>query len=255
MFTCLKAVATSLCLCIIAGPVQERPVSPRTPETARRPGPKLVRLDGISLRKDATHIVMPQFPSSALAAGASGVCVAEVVISESGKTESVSILQSPSAQIAEEVKKALKQWAFKPVTVDGMANVPKATGKMAFYFVIRDGKGTVLTPEDLRSSPAASMAGGGHGQSLDVITQWDAAAKLHTDGTTLIDVRSRKAYSLQHDSRALNIPIDELSSRALSEIPQKSHVTVECSAGNVPSCEFAAHILERLGYKVAVMKD
>lgn len=137
-------------LCLVSGPTQSVAAAPGTSGTtpSLKP-PAVARLDGRALRGSATHVVMPQFPSSALATGTSGVCVVEVVIGISGAMERVTILQAPSGQIGDEVRRALEQWTFKPVILDGRSERAKATGKMAFYFVIRNGKGTVHTPEQL----------------------------------------------------------------------------------------------------------
>jgi TonB family protein len=96
------------------------------------------------LRTNVLTSVMPAFPERALSRGSRGVAVAAVVIDSGGAVDSVQILEAPDPDIAAAVSSALYQWRFK--SVDDLTK--QFTGKLTFYFLVRDGRPEVLNPQE-----------------------------------------------------------------------------------------------------------
>ena len=73
------------------------------------------------------------------------------------------------------------------------------------------------------------------------------ARRLVAEGAVLLDVRSPGEFASGHVNGALNIPVQELTSR-MSELRGKPHVVVYCRSGG-RSCA-AAEILQKAGHEV-----
>lgn len=73
------------------------------------------------------------------------------------------------------------------------------------------------------------------------------AHRLVASGATLVDVRTPGEFDSGHADGALNIPVDQLSSR-LAEVPRDKVVVVYCASG-MRSAQ-AASLLARSGYRV-----
>ena len=73
------------------------------------------------------------------------------------------------------------------------------------------------------------------------------AHRLVAAGATLVDVRTPGEFEGGHAEGALNIPVDDLSSR-MSEVPRDKVVVVYCASG-MRSAR-AASMLAQAGYRV-----
>jgi len=126
-------------------------VKPQRRSQALVPG-GIVKVNAAALRKQATVKPMPTYPPRSLATGVTGVVVAEVTAAADGKVRAVDIVEAPDTEIGVAVRTALTQWRFSPVRVVGEAEARPVFATLVFYFVISNGKGMVLTPEE---APAA----------------------------------------------------------------------------------------------------
>lgn len=66
---------------------------------------------------------------------------------------------------------------------------------------------------------------------------------------TVVDVREREEYAHEHFNNAINIPIDELSVRAINELPQFNTIVVYSSYIDSSKAELAEVILDNQEYK------
>jgi TonB family protein len=102
-----------------------------------------------TLRRHAIKKVLPEFPYEAQEEKATGVVVAQVLISETGIVKSVEVLQAPHPAITQATLTAIKEWLFdfhseqeeKPVCFKS---------KLTLYFVIQDGRAYVRNPKRFR---------------------------------------------------------------------------------------------------------
>ena len=91
----------------------------------------------------------PRYPAMSVESGTSGIAVSKVFVDENGHTEEVCVLQVPDAAIREAVTRTLMHWTFEKVTtVEHSEGIPMAS-KLSFYFVVKDGVGLVLSPEEM----------------------------------------------------------------------------------------------------------
>jgi rhodanese-related sulfurtransferase len=74
------------------------------------------------------------------------------------------------------------------------------------------------------------------------------ARKLVSAGALLLDVRTPAEYAQNHLDGALNIEVDELSTR-MKEIPPEKHLVVYCQSGK--RAHRAALMLKERGYTVS----
>lgn len=97
------------------------------------------------LRQSATTTIPPEYPRDAIATSAEGVSVAEIRVNPSGSVTSVEVLEAPHPSIAESMRRALKQWKFRPFKTDG--GEPRAAiGKVTYYFVLTGTESGVYEP-------------------------------------------------------------------------------------------------------------
>lgn len=68
---------------------------------------------------------------------------------------------------------------------------------------------------------------------------------IETNSVYLIDVRTKPEYDFMHIKNAINIPVDEISSR-ISELDQGKDLMVYCASGS--RSKNAIQILNSLGY-------
>jgi len=78
------------------------------------------------------------------------------------------------------------------------------------------------------------------------IIHWDKIAKLDTNRSILLDVRTKEEFDLGSIKGAINIPIDELRSR-LAEIPKDKEIIIYCQVGL--RGYLAYRILKQKGFK------
>jgi outer membrane biosynthesis protein TonB len=100
------------------------------------------------LRASATSAAPPLYPEASVRRFSRGVAVAKVQLADTGRLESLEVLQAPDPLIARAVQKAVRLWVFKPVVSARTGQPIAAEGKMFFYFEIQDGEGVVLTANE-----------------------------------------------------------------------------------------------------------
>jgi TonB family protein len=81
------------------------------------------------------HQVVPTYPSMAVAANIQGDVEVAVLINEAGRVVSVEVRSSRHPCLEAEVRKALEEWRFKPVKVDGKA-VKVRTGILFVFHLL-----------------------------------------------------------------------------------------------------------------------
>lgn len=110
---------------------------------------QVVRVGEDGIRKSAVKTILPIYPKESLKKRIKGVAVAEVQYDGNGDVSEVKILESPDAAAGEAVVKAMRQWKFKPSSLDGKPI--SIRGKITFYFVIdAKGKGSVENPKQFQ---------------------------------------------------------------------------------------------------------
>jgi rhodanese-related sulfurtransferase len=65
---------------------------------------------------------------------------------------------------------------------------------------------------------------------------------------TVLDIRDRDPFAAGHRSGAINIPFDELETRARIDLPPHDTVVVDCERIDPFYCESASWALLRLGF-------
>lgn len=65
----------------------------------------------------------------------------------------------------------------------------------------------------------------------------------------ILDIRDRDSYKGSHRSSAINIPGDELVTRAPAELSTESKVVVDCGTDDIIACRSAGMTLRRLGFE------
>jgi len=108
----------------------------------------IVQVPEAVLRNLATRTVMPDYPEKSKTQGSKGIAVAQLHLNEEGVLTNVEILEAPDAEIAQAVKKAVKQWKFKTVQVNDKPCL--IVGKLTFYFVINGGAARVENPRKFK---------------------------------------------------------------------------------------------------------
>ena len=111
--------------------------------------PTLVKVPESVLRKLISKFVMPDYPEGSRERGEQGVAVAEIQVNEAGALTDVRMLEAPSDEIKDAVVNAIRQCKFRSgATDDGPVLMD---GKLTFYFVIENGRGTVKNPKKFKS--------------------------------------------------------------------------------------------------------
>jgi outer membrane biosynthesis protein TonB len=113
------------------------------PSTAAQEENPTVRVSEISLRRAATQVVMPEYPTREGAAN--GVGVAEILTDMNGDVSKINILEAPTKSAADSITNAVRQWKFKLSYKDGKP--VKYLSKLTFYFSYEHGKGYVRNPK------------------------------------------------------------------------------------------------------------
>lgn len=110
--------------------------------------PTVIRVSELSLRRAAIKTVMPAFPQESIAKRAKGVVVAELVFDPTGDVFRARILEAPDSLTGAAVLEAVKQWKFRPQSVQGSEVYIR--GKLTFYYVINErGEGRVNNPRQI----------------------------------------------------------------------------------------------------------
>lgn len=86
-----------------------------------------------------------EYPAD-VAENMSSVGVVDITIDgKTGSVVSVAVLEAPSESAAAALRRGLMTWKFKPV---GNQNGLRLVGKLTFYFVMSEGNGVVLNPDE-----------------------------------------------------------------------------------------------------------
>jgi periplasmic protein TonB len=99
----------------VAGGVIEAPPPPPPPPAPVRP----VRVGGEHKIPTLLKRVEPEYPRLAIAANVRGVVILEATVDERGEVSDVRVLRSVHPLIDSEAVKALRQWRYTPLTLNG----------------------------------------------------------------------------------------------------------------------------------------
>jgi len=222
---------------------------------------RVVKTSEGSIRRRATTLVMPVYPRALLHKRSAGVAVAAVRLKLDGRMERVDILEAPDPQIAAAVATALNRWIVPEMQVVGSTERFQTVGKLTFYFLIRNGNGVVLNPDEMpgngdvfvsRGSPTrgaatAPQVSGMSKQPIEEIDR-DDLRKAGNAGVLLLDVRERHEFRRQHTDGAMNLPFDELPVRARPELLSTRSIAIDCGFADPVVCDQAARVLRGLGF-------
>lgn len=213
--------------------------------------------------------VMPTYPPTSLKRGTEGVVVTSVTSTKEGRIERVDVLESPDADMAAAVRSALEQWTIPAAQLVDRPTPNLARAKMTFYFQIRNGKGVVLTPEQMPGNedvfaafnrpPVGRGASGAAPRTAPVVVQHGGTAReidetqftqlIANANTVVLDVRDRDQFSGDAHPRARNMPANEVGTRSRAELPLDAAVVIDCSRTETSRCRFAHDQLRDRGFK------
>lgn len=103
-------------------------------------------MNAANVRRHATKTVRPVYPEEAIRDRITGVVVAEICVPRGSTVAAIRISSAPSNAIAQSVKRALSQWAFRPMFQNG--RYVAYGGKIIVYFVQQNNVWEVLEPSD-----------------------------------------------------------------------------------------------------------
>ncbi|HKN83583.1 MAG TPA: energy transducer TonB, partial [Pyrinomonadaceae bacterium] len=110
---------------------------------------RVVRVGEDGIRRSAAKSTMPEYPRDAVKDGKQGVAVAELQYDGKGDVTEANIIEAPATIVGQSVIDAIKQWKFRPSTLNG--EPISVRGKLTFYFVLdKDGKGRVENPKQFQ---------------------------------------------------------------------------------------------------------
>lgn len=229
-FGCLPVMLLLLCSACDRASMTPPPGDPRLGTTSQA-----------AIEAVALHKPFPPYPNRSLENGAAGVAVASIVVGFDGRIERVDVLDAPDADIADGLRDALERWTL-PVHPDG----PRRTGAtMVFYFLIEAGVGRVVSGLSLafeRTGVLRSVTG-----EPRRIDEAELQSLLETSDAVVVDPRDRELYAQGHRDGAINLPLQELQSRAAVELPHAQVVVVACYRGLEGMCDIAGQILRLVG--------
>ncbi len=200
------------------------------------------------------------YPVASLKAGRQGVAVADILIGPDGRVRSVDVVESPDSEIASATASGLKAWKFKPVSAPG-GGPAVVRSKIILYFRIANGRGEVLTPDEMvalhtgAATGAAALNPGPPPSSFATIDE-EMYKRLVTQGTAkpiLVDIRDRAGFGRGAYPGAINLPEREISSRAAAELPRNRQIVLDCPTAVGDLCSFAAASLWRQGFIQVVL--
>lgn len=206
-------------------------------------------MNDLGFRGIATAAPVPTYPATSLARKITGVAVVAILLDRDGHLQNVNVLQAADEAIGQSVRDALMQWRFRPIGVP-------MKGKLFFYFTIKNGTGSVASPEQIKPAIAHDQNSATK-QSEDAVNQiTDAQLEVmrKTAKPNILDIRDRASYQKEHRSGAVNIPFDEVWPRASIELPV-APIVVDCYPQQSSSmCRAAAQILSYSGFdKISVL--
>jgi rhodanese-related sulfurtransferase len=225
------------------------------------------------------HKPLPAYPAASLAAGASGVAVADYRTDVTGRMAAVEILEAPDEHIAGVMRETLMRWVLEPSRIRGRENEPRPRRDTEIlYFVIENGKGVVRRPEEMpggpkpRPRPGAEPAGPppaglppagppatapstsvSHGEDISEILEPALIVRATKERLVVVDTRVRAAYRRGHRDGAVNIPREELQTRGGIELRSHTLVVVDCTNDDMRWCRIAGDMLRRAGFKEVLL--
>lgn len=102
-------------------------------------------------REQAKSALLPAFPADSIRDGHSGIAVADVHVSVSGKVLTVQPLQSPDAAIRRELVRSLSKWTFLPTVAISDSKPVEIRGRVMFLFSLKNGMPKVIDLETQHS--------------------------------------------------------------------------------------------------------
>ena len=209
-----------------------------------------VRTTGSVLLSVAIDRPTPHYPEESRRAGRSGVAVASVEVGVDGRMRRVEVLQSPDQAIAESLTTALLRWTFRGIAGPSGRN-GGVRAKLTFYFVIQEGRGVVLTFEEMarlkRPTAVSPPLDSDHEFPAIAEAEWIVLAS-QARRPVLLDIRNRDEFQIHHRNGAVNIPLSELSERLPAELRQADQIVLDCSNALSNDCRIAARRLAQGGY-------
>ena len=195
---------------------------------------------------------MPLYPAASIKNKASGVAVAEILVSQDGRMEQVNVLQAPDAGVRETLEVVLMKWEFTKVVPTGQSKGVPFSSKLTFYFDVENGKGVVRSPEEKADVRPDSGQGGAESGTapteLDEAAFQELARDAASDAVVVLDIRDRDDFSRGHRDGAVNMPANEVLARAVHELPLSSHIVVDYCEALGPLCAWVGDELGRLGF-------
>ena len=225
----------------------------------------------VVLRRSAVTAPMPAYPAVLVARGTSGVAVVSVVTDVEGRVVQVRTLETPDPAIGAAVEAAVRQWTFTPAQVVGRGERYGVRGKLTFYFRIANGRGRVVNPQDMPggpqlppgpppsgapgvrpSGPPSTLSGAApvvadHGSNADIEIGESGLQELQRSRPVLLDIQERDEFARGHRDAAVNIPRDELLTRAGIELDVSRPVVIDCARLETRRCHEAARTLLQAG--------
>lgn len=207
------------------------------------------------LRRAAVDARAPEYPAASTQRKSSGVAVAAVTFGADGRTSDVRVLEAPDAEIAKSVESAVRGWTWTPFRVANRPEPYGARGKLTFYFRLDGGKPRVVAPDfPERPKPKPSAGGGAapevhhghHGANATEVNEQQL--KQLVPAPVVLDIGERDAFKREHRPGAINIPRDELPSRARMELDPKKSYVIDCTRDERTWCLFANDVLRDSGF-------
>jgi len=126
----LKMSVVFLLCCLAMGMAQENGgTQPQSPAA----GGQTVSVPASEMIGMTNHKVLPQYPKEALMKGIQGDVVFNIVVDESGKITSSKLVSGDPLLVAAS-KDAIRQYSFRPYTVDG--NPVRVKSQLGFHFTV-----------------------------------------------------------------------------------------------------------------------
>jgi TonB family protein len=99
-----------------------------------------------TLRKLATKVVVPTYPTKGIKRRQQGRVVVQVLIDEQGKLSRITPLEAPDDSFLNSVTSAVKQWRWGAATHGRDRRQARIDGKLTFYFKFQNDQPVVLSP-------------------------------------------------------------------------------------------------------------
>ena len=113
----------------VVGGLPEAPPPPPPPAGPRAP----VRVGGQVNAPTLLHRVEPDYPALAVRAHIQGVVILEAIVDSDGHVAEVKLLRSPHPLLAIEAQRALTQWRYSPLVLNGIRERFILTVTLSFH--------------------------------------------------------------------------------------------------------------------------